>query len=356
MKPDVLFVADIIFPRFGMERALTDLLETLAGTIDYRVVVLSGERPRLARGRRHVGTASRAGTCTPRHPASAPSAQGRLARPGDGGRGGHLGGASHARGVRRATSPCHGLGALAAPVAASPRVEIRNAARVSYRLLRSQIREVVAVSPPVADEVRRLTRDRKRVITIPNVLADEPVDVPAASRRDSSSPWPTGSIGLLGVGALSSGKNWTLAIQAMEHLPPDYVLAVAGDGPQRPGLEREIRRRGLTDRVILLGFRDDVPQLLSECSVVVHPSYAETFGYSLAEAARAGRPVVCLDLPIMNEVVPDPYVGALARDRSSDFAAAVMEVVRAIGVRGYEPSPIDNREAVGKHWLGVLDA
>jgi glycosyltransferase involved in cell wall biosynthesis len=355
MKPSVLFVADMVQPQFGMERALMDLLETLREEVDFRLIVLSGEHPAWP-------TTNVATLGLPRGRARALRAILPLRR--------LLGDDAREEATIVAVGIWAAIPTLLASIGRPFRVTvwehsllpwrlrnawlIRYAAHLSYRLLRRQIEEVVAVSPPVAAEVKRLTRNQKRVITIPNVLRDEPVDVDASTLRNSSSPWPDGSIKLLGVGALSNGKNWALAIRSMEHLPPDYTLAIAGDGSQRPRLQREILERGLENKVALLGFRDDVAQLLRECSILVHPSYAETFGYSLAEAAMAGRPVVCLDMPVMNTVVPDPYMGALVEDRAADFAAAITRLVEAIGVCGYAPRQTDNREAVVQDWLGVF--
>lgn len=58
------------------------------------------------------------------------------------------------------------------------------------------------------------------------------------------------------------------------------------------GLERLIGELGLTDRVILAGFRRDIRDVLAAADVFAHPSVGEPFGLVLAEAMAMGKPVV----------------------------------------------------------------
>ncbi|WP_376774153.1 glycosyltransferase [Nonomuraea muscovyensis] len=68
------------------------------------------------------------------------------------------------------------------------------------------------------------------------------------------------------------------------------LFVVAGEGPLRAALQRRIDAEGLP--VVLLGERDDVPDLLAAATVVVWPSRWEGLPLSLSEALMAGRPVV----------------------------------------------------------------
>lgn len=136
----------------------------------------------------------------------------------------------------------------------------------------------------------------------------------------------------------------------------DVCFLIAGDGPARVSLERRSGALGLSNRVRFLGFRDDVPALLSLATMLVHPALAESFGFSVLEALSAGVPVVCTNVGGLIEVVGDAAlivepadaeglatsIAALAddhalRDRLS--AAARLRAAKfdpASMVRGYE--------------------
>ncbi len=74
---------------------------------------------------------------------------------------------------------------------------------------------------------------------------------------------------------------------------PNFRLLWAGDGPMRHTIEREIRKKGLQEQIILMGMRGDVPQLLQAMDVLLQPSFHEGLPVSLIEAQAAGLPVLC---------------------------------------------------------------
>ncbi len=77
---------------------------------------------------------------------------------------------------------------------------------------------------------------------------------------------------------------------------PSVSFHVAGDGEQRPELERLIAELGLGGRFHLAGNVADVPGFLAELDVVVLPSHAEGMSNAVLEALAAGRPVVATDV------------------------------------------------------------
>jgi glycosyltransferase involved in cell wall biosynthesis len=92
---------------------------------------------------------------------------------------------------------------------------------------------------------------------------------------------------------------------------------LAGDGPERPALERQAGRLDIDVR--LLGVRTDVGQLLARADIAVLPSLEEGMSNAVMEAMAAGRPVVATDVGDTGEllrdrgiVVPPAAPGALA--------------------------------------------
>ena len=75
---------------------------------------------------------------------------------------------------------------------------------------------------------------------------------------------------------------------------PDAVLAIAGDGDDRPRLEARVAALGITRAVRFLGRVDDdrLDELYRECRLFVMPSRDEGFGLVFLEAMRAGKPCI----------------------------------------------------------------
>jgi glycosyltransferase involved in cell wall biosynthesis len=95
----------------------------------------------------------------------------------------------------------------------------------------------------------------------------------------------------------------------------DVRLLVVGDGPARDDLERGCRQRGLTQHVLFLGQRLDVPRILRCIDVFVLPSEAEGFGRVILEAMAAGQPVVASRVGGIPEIVVHGETGFLVSPR-----------------------------------------
>jgi len=100
---------------------------------------------------------------------------------------------------------------------------------------------------------------------------------------------------------------------------------IVGDGASRLELERYAQRLGLNKHVVFLGFRLDVPALLSEISVSVLPTLSEGLSNSLLEAMAASVPVVATTVGGNPEVVQGGVTGLLVPPRDAEALA------RAIG-------------------------
>ena len=92
---------------------------------------------------------------------------------------------------------------------------------------------------------------------------------------------------------------------------PNLRFIFFGQGPERQELEAYCRARGLGERVIFAGFRNDLPRILPNLDLVVHPALMEGLGVSLLQAAAAGRPMVGARAGGIPEVIRDGLNGYL---------------------------------------------
>ncbi|MFP4228441.1 MAG: glycosyltransferase family 4 protein [Salinivenus sp.] len=122
-------------------------------------------------------------------------------------------------------------------------------------------------------------------------------------------------IGLFG--RLAEWKGQHVLIEALSSLPAAHALLVGdalfdGDQAYARRLRQRVGELGLADRVHFLGFRDDVPALMTACDVVVHTSVApEPFGRVIVEGMLAGCPVVATNAGGALEIVEDGRTGRL---------------------------------------------
>jgi glycosyltransferase involved in cell wall biosynthesis len=158
------------------------------------------------------------------------------------------------------------------------------------RLLRRAADVVVAVSSDVHDRLRAAGLAESRLRLVENATgALEATDRAEARRRLGIDADRTV---VLCLARLAPPKRHDLLLDAWPRVPGDALLLVAGDGPDRAGLQRRVAAEGLTDRVALLGDRRDVALLLSASDVLVLPSDREGLPVSVLEAMSAGVPVV----------------------------------------------------------------
>jgi glycosyltransferase involved in cell wall biosynthesis len=83
-------------------------------------------------------------------------------------------------------------------------------------------------------------------------------------------------------------------------------LVLAGDGPERPGLERTVASLGLASSVDFVGHRSpsEIADLISNCRAVVVPSLCyENFPRMVVEAFAHGKPVIVSDVGALREIV-----------------------------------------------------
>lgn len=112
--------------------------------------------------------------------------------------------------------------------------------------------------------------------------------------------------------------NLVIAAGALCKIYPKLFFLIAGYGSLRASLEESIAAAGLKHRVILLGSRSDVRDLLASSDLFAMPSLWEGFGIALVEALAAGVPVVASAIDGMKEIVTPGVHGLLVKTGNVD--------------------------------------
>jgi colanic acid/amylovoran biosynthesis glycosyltransferase len=147
-----------------------------------------------------------------------------------------------------------------------------------------------------------------------------------------------GTVRCLHVGRLVEKKAPLRLVRALRHAQDRLSterrlhLTVAGDGPLRGALKREIDRLGLNDRVRLLGSvpHERVPGLMAEADlytqhcVTAGDGEQEGQGVTFVEASATGRPVVATRHNGLPDVVLDGTTGRLVEPGDAEAMGAAI--------------------------------
>jgi len=116
---------------------------------------------------------------------------------------------------------------------------------------------------------------------------------------------------------------------------PGVRFVAVGQGPQEAEVRALHAELGLGDRFLLLGYRDDVPEILAAGDVFVLASRYEGLPVAVMEALAAGLPVVATDVAGIRQVVRPGVEGLLVPPRRPErLADAILAVATDKDLRG----------------------
>ena len=162
---------------------------------------------------------------------------------------------------------------------------------------------VVAVSEPLRRYLGRyIVHDPAKITIVRNgVDTSRCVPTPGSTLRTTLGLAPdTPVIG--SIGRLEFIKGYDIAVQAFALLRsrwqdgPAPVLVLAGDGSAKADLAASAQAAGIADAVFLLGWRDDLQDLLGLFTLFTMSSRSEGTSVSLLEAMSAGLCPVVTDV------------------------------------------------------------
>jgi glycosyltransferase involved in cell wall biosynthesis len=155
---------------------------------------------------------------------------------------------------------------------------------------------IIAVSEFTKRQVEELLGfERSRIRVVPHGVR-APASIPATSREKM----------ILFVGALQRRKNVERLVAAMDYLPADWRLVLAGSpaGFQADRILEQIAQSGRREQITVTGYvpPNELEQLYWRASIFAFPSLDEGFGIPVIEAMAHGLPVVTSNRSALAEV------------------------------------------------------
>lgn len=121
------------------------------------------------------------------------------------------------------------------------------------------------------------------------------------------------------------------AAERVVRADPKVRFVIAGDGPLRAELEEKARVSGLGDKVRFLGYRSDIPDLVSALDTYVLPSLWEGLPLALLEGLAIGVPLVATTVGGNPEVIVPGENGYLVPPKDEGALADAILRVKAGG-------------------------
>jgi glycosyltransferase involved in cell wall biosynthesis len=214
------------------------------------------------------------------------------------------------------------------------RVKVR-AAQAADAVTAMRVTRFHAVTNHVARVMsRRLLVPRRKIETIPRGR-DAAVLGRRTNRRRVVTRWRLGLAEeiplVLAIGRHEPQKGLDVLLKAVPKVKsrfPDVRFLIAGrEGRATPSLIELAHELDVADAVVLMGARDDVPDLLAAADVLAFPSLWEGAGGTLIEAMALECPIVSARLPTLLETIDESTALLVTPGSPNDLAKGVTMVL-----------------------------
>lgn len=135
------------------------------------------------------------------------------------------------------------------------------------------------------------------------------------------------------VAEMTKNKNHTTVLKALALLKeqPEYqnlYYLICGRGEQWPALEAEAKELGISDHVVFLGYRHDVPELCRCSDLFVFMTLREGLPVALMEAMSCGLPTICQNIRGNSDLIDDGVEGDFIANTPQAVADAMLALYR----------------------------
>lgn len=189
--------------------------------------------------------------------------------------------------------------------------------------------EIVAVGDGVKNNLIDVYKiDEKNIKTIYNSIL-----VPKKVDKAKDVLFEKQKVYIGSIGRLSEQKGFDIFINAMKSIVQknDNVMGIIiGDGELKDELINQVKNNGLDDKIIFLGYRTDVLNIIKALDFVVLSSRWEGFPLTPIEVFSQKKTIVASDISGNNEIVKNEYNGLLfEKDNSFELSKKIEQMLNS---------------------------
>lgn len=130
---------------------------------------------------------------------------------------------------------------------------------------------------------------------------------------------------IIQVSSFRKQKDQETLIKSLLFLPDNFKVLLVGDGPLKSELENLTKDNNLSERVMFLGLRNDVPNLLKMCDYVILSSNHEGLSLASIEGMASGKPFIASKVPGLTEIV-DKYGLLFNKGDEKDLSSKIISL------------------------------
>jgi glycosyltransferase involved in cell wall biosynthesis len=201
-----------------------------------------------------------------------------------------------------------------------------------FRLLYAPFDAVAGVSEASARSLDPLLWGRT-AIPLPNGIDWHAIEADA----EKCAPRGPRPRTVIAVGRLMAGKGQALIVEAFARLSEscrhDVQLALAGDGPDERMLRDLASRRNVSNKVMFLGYIDEIICEMAASDIFVHASETEGLSNAVLEAMELALPSVVVDAPGVTECHVDGETGYVVPRDAAALAQRLLQLIESAELR-----------------------
>lgn len=164
----------------------------------------------------------------------------------------------------------------------------------------SKLDSIIAITKGVEAELVRHLITSKEVSIVNNGINLESFTI---KKADFFSYFPENTFKIIQVSSFTAQKDQQTLIKSLKYLPKNVSLLLVGAGPLLDVHKKIVKELHLSERVVFLGNRSDVPQLMNYADVVVLSSHWEGFGLAILEGMASRKPAIVGNIDGVREIV-----------------------------------------------------
>lgn len=195
-------------------------------------------------------------------------------------------------------------------------------------VLSTMVDKIVTVSKNLKNRlINEIKIKPEKIIHIPNGVDTNKFNIYRKEFTRKKFGFKKGDFIIGIVARLDPIKNHKTLISAFKEIVtihPNTNLVIVGDGSLRNKLENQTYQLGIKNKVIFMGERDDVPEILKTFDIFVLPSLNEGMSNTILEAMATGIPVIASNVGGNPELVVDGRTGFLFP--SNDVESLVQKI------------------------------